>query len=40
LGQYRRAFLEIRARKSEKTKFLTSLNHQLLKRMDNLDELI
>ena len=40
LGQYRRAFLEIRARKSEKTKFLTSLNHQLLKRMDNLDELV
>lgn len=40
LGQYRRAFLEIRARKSEKTKFITNLNHQLLKRMDNLDELV
>ena len=40
LGQYRRAFLEIRARKSDKTKFLTTLNHQLLKRMDHLDDLI
>lgn len=40
LGQYRRAFLEIRARKSDKTKFLTTLNEALLKRMENLDEVI
>jgi hypothetical protein len=32
LGQYRRAFLEIRARKSDKTKFITALNDALLKR--------
>ena len=40
LGQYRRAFLEIRARKSDKTKFLTALNEALLKRMENSDEVI
>lgn len=40
LGQYRRTFLEIRARKSDKTKFLTALNEALLKRMDNSDEVI
>lgn len=40
LGQYRRAFLEIRARKSERTKFITSLNETLLKRMDNADDII
>ncbi|MBP0905025.1 RteC domain-containing protein [Mariniflexile gromovii] len=40
LGQYRRAFLEIRARKSDKTKFLTTLNEALLKRMENSDEVI
>ncbi len=39
LGQYRRAFLEIRARKSERTKFITSLNETLLKRMDNADDI-
>lgn len=40
LGQYRRAFLEIRARKSERTKFITSLNETLLKRMDNADDIV
>jgi hypothetical protein len=40
LGQYRRAFLEIRARKSDKTKFITLLNEALLKRMENSDETI
>ena len=40
LGQYRRAFLEIRARKSDKTKFIVTLNEALLKRMENSDETI
>jgi hypothetical protein len=40
LGQYRRVFLEIRARKSDRTKFINSLNHVLLKRMDDTDESI
>ncbi len=40
LGQYRRVFLEIRARKSDKTKFVTTLNDQLLKRMEDSDEVI
>lgn len=40
LGQYRRTFLEIRARKSEKSKFITTLNDTLLKRMENSDEVI
>jgi hypothetical protein len=40
LGQYRRVFLEIRARKSDKTKFLTTLNEGLLKRMENSDDII
>lgn len=40
LGQYRRAFLEIRARKSDRTKFINSLNENLLKRMDNADDII
>ncbi len=40
LGQYRRAFLEIRARKSDRTKFITSLNETLIKRMDNADDII
>lgn len=40
LGQYRRAFLEIRARKSDKTKFIITLNEALLKRMENSDETI
>lgn len=40
LGQYRRTFLEIRARKSDKTKFIKALNEALLKRMDNSDDII
>ena len=40
LGQYRRTFLEIRVRKTERSKFLTSLNEALLKRMDNSDDVI
>lgn len=40
LGQYRRAFLKIRARKSDRTKFITSLNETLLKRMDNADDIV
>lgn len=40
LGQYRRTFLEIKARKSDKTKFITTLNDVLLKRMDNSDDVI
>lgn len=40
LGQYRRTFLEIRARKTDKTKFISVLNEALLKRMENSDETI
>ena len=40
LGQYRRTFLEIRARKSDRTKFISSLNETLLKRMDNADDIV
>lgn len=40
LGQYRRTFLEIRARKSDRTKFINSMNESLLKRMDNADDII
>lgn len=40
LGQYRRTFHEIRARKVDRTKFLMALNETLLRRMDNSDELI
>lgn len=40
LGQYRRVFLEIRGRKSDRTKFLNALNKVLIKRMDNTDELL
>lgn len=40
LGQYRRTFHEIRARKVDRTKFIMALNETLLKRMDNSDELI
>ncbi len=38
LGQYRRTFLEIRVRKSERTKFINSLKESLTKRMDNSDD--
>lgn len=37
LGQYRRAFLEIRVRKSDRAKFINSLKETLLKRMDDTD---
>ena len=40
LGQYRRTFHEIRARKVDRTKFIMTLNETLVKRMDNADELI
>lgn len=40
LGQYRRVFLEIRARKNDRTKFISSLNETLLKRMDNADDIV
>lgn len=38
LGQYRRTFLEIRERKSDRTKFLSTLEEVLTKRMDETDE--
>lgn len=38
LGQYHRTFLEIRARKSERAKFLIGLRDKLLVRMDEADE--
>lgn len=40
LGQYRRTFLEIRARKTDRPKFIQSLKDTLEKRMDNFDETI
>lgn len=40
LGQYRRTFLEIRVRKDERAKFISSLREKLLKRMDDTDESI
>lgn len=38
LGQFHRVFLEIRNRKSERTKFLNTLKDKLIIRMDNADE--
>ncbi|PKB18058.1 RteC domain-containing protein [Flavobacterium sp. 5] len=38
LGQFHRVFLEIRNRKSERTKFLNTLKNKLIIRMDNADE--
>src|SRR5690606_24616395 len=38
LGQYHRVFLDIRNRKSERTKFLNALKEKLVQRMDNADE--
>lgn len=38
LGQYHRTFLEIRVRKSDRTKFLNTLKDKLIKRMDDKDE--
>lgn len=40
LGQYRRTFLEIRVRKDERAKFISTLREKLLKRMDDTDEAI
>lgn len=40
LGQYRRTFLEIRVRKDDRTKFISTLREKLLKRMDDTDESI
>ncbi|WP_298137064.1 RteC domain-containing protein [Flavobacterium sp.] len=40
LGQYHRAFLEIRMRKSDQTKFINSLREKLTKRMENTDDLL
>ena len=39
LGGYYRTYLEIRARKSARTKYLSTLQEKLIKRMDDLDEL-
>lgn len=38
LGQFHRVFLEIRNRKSERTKFLNTLKNKLIIRMDDADE--
>jgi len=38
LGQYHRTFLELRMRKSVRTKFLDNLRDSLKQRMDNADE--
>ena len=38
LGQYRRTFLEISERKSDRTKFLNALDDELIKRMEETDE--
>lgn len=38
LGDYYKTYLEIRVRKSSRTKFLDSLRESLLKRMDNTDD--
>lgn len=39
LGQFNRVFLEIRARKLERTKFLNVLKEKLILRMDDADEI-
>ena len=38
LGQFHRVFLEIRNRKSDRTKFLNTLKNKLIIRMDDADE--
>lgn len=38
LGQFNRTFLEIRARKSERTKFINTIKEKLILRMDDADE--
>lgn len=40
LGQYRRTFLEIRLRKDNRAKFLSSLQEKLIKRMQDTDDSI
>lgn len=40
LGQFHRIFLEMRMRKSDRTKFLNSLREKLIVRMDQADETI
>lgn len=40
IGQYRRTFLEIRVRKDERAKFISSLRDKLIKRMDDTDEAV
>lgn len=38
LGQFHRVFLEMRLRKSDRTKFLSALRETLVRRMDEVDE--
>ncbi|RTZ01416.1 tetracycline regulation of excision, RteC, partial [Flavobacterium bomense] len=38
LGQFNRVFLEIRNRKSDRTKFMNTLKNKLIIRMDDADE--
>ena len=38
LGQYRRTFLEIRGRKTDKTKFINNLQEELIQRIEQSDE--
>jgi hypothetical protein len=38
LGQYHRVFLEIRVRKTNRTKFLDSLKETIIKKMDDIEE--
>ncbi len=40
LGQYSRTFLELRSRKTGRTKYLDGLKTKLIKRMDEADDLI
>lgn len=40
LGQFNRVFLEIRARKMGRTKFIDTLKDELIKRMDLADDLV
>lgn len=39
LGQFHRVFLEMRLRKSDRTKFLNSLRETLVRRMDQVDDI-
>ncbi|MBA3706190.1 MAG: RteC domain-containing protein [Bacteroidetes bacterium] len=40
LGEYYKTYLELRMRKTSRTKFLDSMKESLLKRMDNSDDLM